>query len=290
MKRHYEVQSQNTMSQWPIKVKRPEQIPHNLTEVLDAEFGATWPYTVFIPPSKWDADGKRAKLFSMLDDGVMYFEDMKTEVKQLFYPFRDILYLEMGRMLLSSWMTIHGIVNGQYRQSTISYNTVRDDLFDPIIERIRTQITPQDKLLEGKNGERLSDLKQLDTKFLNYTKQSLLPGEQIINIIYQPKVLSETGITIESLPEHTHAVVLTDNELILIKEDNHKYKNIHSNYGVVRDFIPLGHIRDMITEVYASGLKMHLNIDDREEMDRHFDETQSERLSSLVKKFKMLMH
>ncbi len=290
MKKHYEIQSQNTMSQWPIKVKRPEQIPESFVEELDRAFGAAWPYTVFIPPSKWDVDGKRSKVFSMLDDGVMYFEDMKTEVKQLFYPFENILYVEMGRMLLSSWMTIHGIVGGQYRQSTVSYNTVRDDLFDPIIKRIRTQISPEKSLLEGKNGERLSDLKQLDMEFLNYTKQSLLPGEKIINIIYQPKVLDESGMSIEMLPEHTHAVVLTDNELILIKEDNHKYKNVHSNYGVVRDFIPLAHIRDLMTESQQTGLRMHVNIEDRDEVDRVFEQTQSERLANLIQKFKSLMH
>jgi hypothetical protein len=290
MKQHYEVQSQNTMSQWPIKVKRPEQIPESFVEELDKAFGAAWPYTVFIPPSKWDADGKRSKVFSMLDDGVMYFEDMKTEVKQLFYPFENILYVEMGRMLLSSWMTIHGIVGGQYRQSTVSYNTVRDDLFDPIIKRIRTQISPGKSLLEGENGERLSDLKQLDMEFLNYTKQSLLPGEKIINIIYQPKVLDESGMSIEMLPEHTHAVVLTDNELILIKEDNHKYKNIHSNYGVIRDFIPLAHIRNVMTESQQTGVRMHVNIEDRDEVDRVFEQTQSERLANLIQKFKSLMH
>lgn len=290
MKKHYEVQSQNTMSQWPIKVKRPEQIPESFVEELDRAFGAAWPYTVFIPPSKWDVDGKRSKVFSMLDDGVMYFEDMKTEVKQLFYPFENILYVEMGRMLLSSWMTIHGIVGGQYRQSTVSYNTVRDDLFDPIIKRIRTQISPEKSLLEGENGERLSDLKQLDMEFLNYTKQSLLPGEKIINIIYQPKVLDASGMSIEMLPEHTHAVVLTDNELILIKEDNHKYKNIHSNYGVIRDFIPLAHIRNVMTESQQTGLRMHVNIEDRDEVDRVFEQTQSERLANLIQKFKSLMH
>lgn len=290
MKKHHEVQSQNTMSQWPIMVKRPSQIPDSFCEALDMEFGAKWPYSVFIPPNKWDTAGKRPKVFSMVEDGIMYFEDMKTEVKQVFYPFEDILYVEIGRMLLSSWMTIHGMVHGQYRQSTISYNTVRDDLFDPIIERIRTCITPDEALLEGQNGERLSDLKQLDMKFLNYTKNSLLPGEKIINIIYQPSVQEAHQQTMSELPEHTHAVVLTDNELILIKEDNHKYKNIHSNYGVVKEFIPLTHIAEMSTEEAQSSLKMHVNLNDKDELDRTFTDDQSDKLSQLIDKFKRLMH
>lgn len=290
MKKHYEVQSQNTMSQWPVMVKRPEQIPDSFCEALDSQFGAKWPYSVFIPPTKWDAAGKRPKVFSMLEDGVMYFEDMKTEVKQVFYPFKDILYVEIGRMLLSSWMTIHGMVHGQYRQSTISYNTVRDDLFDPIIERIREEISPDESLLEGHNGEKLSDLKQLDLKFLNYTKQSLLPGEKIINIIYQPKVQEANERIMETLPEHTHAVVLTDNELILIKEDNHKYKNVHSNYGVVKDFIPLNHIKDVSAEALDSSLRMHVDLGDKDELDRMFTSEQSDRIHQLINKFKKIMH
>jgi len=290
MKKVHEVQSQNTMSQWPIQVKRPEQIPDSFSEALDVEFGPAWPYTVFIPPTKWDAAGKRPKVFSMVEDGIMYFEDMKTEVKRVFYPFDGILYIEIGRMLLSSWMTIHGMVNGQYRQSTISYNTVRDDLFDPIIQTIRERISSSEMLLEGQNGERLNDLKQLDMKFLNYTKNALLPGERIINIIYQPSVQEANQQSFTDLPEHTHAVVLTDNELILIKEDNHKYKNIHSNYGVVKDFIPLENIANMTTEEAAASLKMHVNLNDKDELDRTFSGDQSDKLSQLIGKFKRLMH
>ncbi len=290
MKKQYDVQSQNTMSQWPIKVKRPDQIPDSFSEALDTEFGASWPYSVYIPPTKWDAAGKRPKVFSMVDHGLMYFEDMKTEVRQLYYPYNDILYVEIGRMLLSSWMTIHGMVDGQYRQSTVSYNTVRDDLFDPIINRIREQISPDEALLEGQNGERLSDLKELNLKFLNYTKQSLLPGEKIINIIYQPSVQEENDKMFDSLPDHTHAVVLTDNELILIKEDNHRYKNIHSNYGVVKDFIPLHHIRDLRTEEIDSNLRMRVSLEDQEDLDRVFTGEKSDKLLKLIDKFKRLMH
>ena len=290
MKKHYEIQSQNTMSQWPVQVKRPDQIPDSFCEVLDERFGAKWPYSIYIPPSKWDAEGKRPKVFSMVEDGIMYFEDVKTEVKEVFYPYKNILYVEIGRMLLSSWMTIHGMVDGTYRQSTISYNTVRDDLFDPIIEKIRAQISPEASVLEDQNGERLSDLKQLDLKFLNYTKQSLLPGEKIVNIIYQPKIQEASGKLMKALPEHTHAVVLTDNELILIKEDNHKYKNVHSNYGVVKDFIPLDHITKLTTDLLDSSLTMHVEVDEKDKLDRVFSEDQSDRVNQLISKFKRFMH
>jgi len=290
MKKHYKIQSQNTMSQWPTQVKRPDQLTDNLCEALDTYFGADWPYSVFIPSSKWDEDGKRPKVFSVVDDGLVYFEDMKTEVRRLVYPFADVLYVEIGRMLLSSWMTIHGMVDGQYRQSTISYNTVRDDLFDPIIERIRERISPEEAMLEGQNGERLSDLKQLDTKFLNYTKQSLMPGEKIINIIYQPRVQEANNKMMETLPEHTHAVVLTDNELILIKEDNHRYKDVHSNYGVVKDFIPLHHVKDLRSEPLDTNLRMRVSVEDKDDLDRVFTGEQSEKLSQLIDKFRSLMH
>ncbi len=152
MKKDYKIQSQNTMSQWPIQVKRPDQIPDSFCERLDEKFGAQWPYSIFIPPTKWDAEGKRPKVFSMVEDGIMYFEDVKSEVKEVFYPFKNILYVEIGRMLLSSWMTIHGMVDGQYRQSTISYNTVRDDLFDPIIEKLGRVFLLTDPWLKIKMG------------------------------------------------------------------------------------------------------------------------------------------
>ena len=289
MKKHHEIQSQNTMSQWPIMIKDPSQIPDSLSQALDGEFGAKWPYSVFIPPNKWDSAGKRPKVFTMTEDGVLYFEDMKTEVKQVHYPFDGILYVEMGKMLLSSWMTIHGMVHGQYRQSTISYNTVRNDLFDPIIEKIRERIASNQSLTQGKNGERLADLKQLDMKFLNYTKNALLPGEKIINIIYQPNVQEAHDKSFKELPDYTHAVVLTNNELILIKEDNHKYKNIHNNYGVVKDFIPLDHIAELSSESLVSSLKMHVNLNDKDEIDRTFTEDQSHKVSQLIDKFKRII-
>lgn len=92
------------------------------------------------------------------------------------------------------------------------------------------------------------------------------------------------------MPEHTHAVVLTDNELILIKEDNHQYKNVHSNYGVVKDFIPLNHISRLSTDTVESYLQMHVEVNEKDELDRVFTDDQSDRVKQLISKFKKLMH
>ncbi len=289
MKKDYKIQSQNTMSQWPIQVKRPDQIPDSFCERLDEKFGAQWPYSIFIPPTKWDAEGKRPKVFSMVEDGIMYFEDVKSEVKEVFYPFKNILYVEIGRMLLSSWMTIHGMVDGQYRQSTISYNTVRDDLFDPIIEKLGRVFLLTDPWLKIKMGSAFL----ISSKWiLSFKLYETVPssGRKIVNIIYQPKIQEANGKFMKALPEHTHAVVLTGNELILIKEDNHKYKNVHSNYGVVKDFIPLDHITKLTTDLLDASLTMHVEVDEKDKLDRVFSEDQSDRINQLINKFKKFMH
>lgn len=282
--------SRDTMSQWPVQVERPDQIPDNFSEALDAAFGTDWPYSVYIPTNSWDDDGKRPKVFSMTDEGLACFEDMKTEVKHLFYPYEDIVFIEFGRMLLSSWVTVHGMVDGDYSQFTVSYRTVQEDLLEPVIDRVRKRISPEEAMLQGQNGERLSDLKNLDKKFLSYTKQSLLPDEKIINIIFQPGTRESGGLPMNDLPDHTHAVVLTDNELILIKEDNHRYRNIHSNHGVVRDFIPLQHVTDLIAEPLDKAYRMRVQVEDTDELDVHFAEAQVEKLTRLIEKFKKLMH
>jgi hypothetical protein len=81
----------------------------------------------------------------------------------------------------------------------------------------------------------------LDYKFMNYARRSLLGGEKILQIILQPKirvpVLTILGKTFYKVVSRAHLSILTDRELILIREEDNP--RVIGEYGKVWDYIRL---------------------------------------------------
>jgi len=174
-------------------------------------------------------------------DGRLYvMEKSKRDVELVSFNVADIDYLEVGTVLLHSWVQFSGLSGGKPAKAKAEFNTVMEKLFKPIINAVRADA-----------GERTSDeqelgkfeyLKQLNFKFMNYARDSIKSGERVILTLYQPKIKSEFfrifNFKLFRLVSVPHVFILTDREIIIIR-DSDKFSR-HDNYGGIWTYIPLG--------------------------------------------------
>jgi hypothetical protein len=91
---------------------------------------------------------------------------------------------------------------------------------------------------------------------MNFAKHSLLAGERVIYSILQPEIrktmLTVPGRTLYKTVSPTHMSILTDRELILIREDAVRRKE--DRYGGIWDYIPLSKIVSLSVSENADDL------------------------------------
>jgi hypothetical protein len=154
-------------------------------------------------------------------------------------------------VLLQSWIKISGIAReGVLATTTLKFNSVTDSLFAPFIDQIRGAAG------DLADADREAEIRTLDSrvqsnfKFRNYARRSLMPGEKIIDALWQPeirnKLLTLLGRSFFRTVAMTHLLILTERELIVIREDETSPRwRDESRYGGVWTYIPL----DKITSV-----------------------------------------
>jgi hypothetical protein len=127
--------------------------------------------------------------------------------------------------------------------------------------------------VDSKDGTQSAEIEKFDYladvnfKFMNLARRSLLDGEKIVQFILQPeiqeKVLTFLNKTYDRTISATHMSILTDCELIVIREDVTQRKE--DRYGGIWDYIPLKKIKSLSVSEKADTL-LGLNIQIPEEM------------------------
>jgi hypothetical protein len=214
-----------------------------------------FPYTVFTPPDRWGWRRNSAKLLSLIEGRLFILEKYKKEIRITRFGLEDIGYLERGKSLLYSWFNIHGPCQPS-NAARIEFNTVVENLFSPIINQIREMANEgRDMPFKDTNANALNPelimerkverakfdyLNRLNYKFMNFGKDSLLSGEQVNQIIYQPEIRRRKFRFFERYIGPAHIEILTDKELIVIKEDDRSKGRL--TYGGIWNYIPLAQI------------------------------------------------
>ncbi|QZY53700.1 hypothetical protein [Crassaminicella profunda] len=240
------MKSWETMKTWPKKIQSYEEVPEMFKEHFQLfEGDEQFPDSIFIPPNKWSTKNKVTKLISVFDDRVCIYEEINQKVEMICYSFEDIYYTEIGSVLLDSWIKISGEVHDELKSSMIGFNTARDDLFLPIIKKIRTSISNVEPCDMQNELSKFDYLKTVDLKFLNYSKQSILSGQKVMNVVYQNEICEKHFKYFSKRKTNAHIVILTKNELIMIREDYELQKDKNSKYGGVWNYIPLTKIKEI---------------------------------------------
>ena len=241
-----------TKLSWARRVDSFDALPDVYRDRLKALLGdRPLPHAVLTPTYPGFMRQENEKLILSLDQQIYIWERLKGDLNCARYALEDIHSTEMGMVLLQSWIKISGIAReGVLATTTLKFNSVTDSLFAPFIDQIRGAAG------DLADADREAEIRTLDSrvqsnfKFRNYARRSLMPGEKIIDALWQPeirnKLLTLLGRSFFRTIAMTHLLILTERELIVIREDETSPRwRDESRYGGIWTYIPL----DKITSV-----------------------------------------
>jgi len=210
-----------------------------------------FPYAVVTPTFKGFMRRENEKLICSVGDRFYILEKTKGQPNCTTYALADISYLEIGNILLNAWIRIQGIANnGELTAVTLKFNAVTEHLFRPFLEKIRRAADYPPGIDRDAELAKFECVDALTFKFNSFARRSILPGAKVIQAVAQPEirtpVLKAFGRSFYRTVALSHVLVLTDRELIIIRDDiNSPMGFDESRYGGVWDYIPL----DKITAV-----------------------------------------
>lgn len=173
-------------------------------------------------------------LLIIFNEEIFILEDHDGFIKVNKIDYSDINFMELSIILLNSNL----ILNDGNINKKIYFNTSSESFFHQLIEKVRTfknQSISNDPSLEN-----IDYLQEIDIKLYNYSKYALKFHQDLIDSVYQNRHdESEFGSSI---------TLLTDNELIFIKEPDKENQPMDSLYGGQWIYISLDKIIDVTTE------------------------------------------
>jgi len=245
--------ARQTMSSWAKVIESPEAVPKVYRSSFNTVLGhePTMPYTVFAPAIAGLRHRTAEKLLCEAHGTIYVWERAGGQVALTAYPKETISDLEMGEILLFSWITVGGVTQaGEVSASTIEFNTATSRHFARFVSLIRPVPDPLAGLALDVEQAKFNYLAAASFKFGSFACSSLIEGEQVHQIVWQPKIrkpLTRLGkFTFYRTLSLPHVVVLTDKEFIVIQDDERTRENRGVRYGGKWRYVALKHI-DAVT-------------------------------------------
>lgn len=251
--------------------------------------GRVFPYTVLTPSYEGFLHKTTEKLICDVDDEIYVLERSGNTFDVCSYPLTGIDYVEVCTVLLDSRVTISGMTKDEAPStSTLKFNTVTDYLLAPIVKRIRLVTVDSPGEVQSSESEKFDHWVNVNYKFMNYAKRSLLGGEKVVHAILQPEIrrsmLMILGKTYYRTIAPTHMSILTNRELIMIREETRKSGN--DRYGGIWQYIPLHKVMALsVSEKDGGLLALAIQLPHTTQFEYLFQPSAQQELDQLVIKF-----
>lgn len=207
--------------------------------------GREFPYTVLVPAFEGFLRRSPEKLVCGLEDGISVLEKSEGGCQAIVFPYPGICRLEWREALLEASLQVSGYTQeGDYAAASLRFNAISDYLLLPLVERMRRGAAGIEIGGEAVDITQFEGWAQQSFKFMNYARRSLLPGEKVEQAILQLEirrpVFNAMGRTLYRTLAPTQALILTGQELILIREQS--VRGSRARYGGTWEYLPLGRI------------------------------------------------
>ncbi len=283
-----------TEASWAKRIDSYAAVPEPYKEFFEplAAAEAPFPYTVLTPSYEGFMYGSTEKLVCHLGHQVCVLEKGADGFRPQCYAVEGISYVEVQVRLLDSRITINGVnQDGAPASTTCRFNTVTDYLLAPVLRTMRR--APGDGGsgdLEAEAGK-FNDWIKLSHKFMNYARRSLLEGEKVVHAILQPgvraKLLTILGKTFYRPISPTVACILTDRELIIIREETRH--SGEDRYGGVWDYVWLSKVVSLsLNEKGRSLLVLSVQLPDGAGLQCQLEASATREVEQLIDRFKKL--
>ena len=285
---------EDTRRSWARVVESQATVPEAYKEFFERHFTGSddFPYTVLAPSRSQNVYWRTEKLVCNIGSRIYILERRGDTFDERCYPIAGISYVETRMVLLDSCIKITGVTNKDVSaSSTIYFNSVTDYLFTPILNKIRT-LNFDSSLRDLKpEQEKFDHWVRSNYKFMNYARNSLVGGERVIHSILQPEIRTEgvkiLGRTYYKIISPAHVSILTDRELIMIREEvRHRGKD---RYGGIWDYIPLNKITDLsLRDANGGLLVLSIQLPEDTRLEFLFQESARKEVNELLHRFKEL--
>ena len=238
--------ARQTMSAWSRVIESRDEIPAVYQEYFDQQFDREqlFPRVIWTPSLEKFPRKTTEKLICDTDDALYVFERTGNEIDVKCYPYCDIHGSELGIVLLDSWLTVYGKTSrGEVSASKIEVNTTSLRYFSSIQKRLRPSLAAADHENFTREKDKFNILSTTHFKFMNYGRESLIPGETVQQFIVQAEIRDPLftlfGKTFYRDVSPAHLTILTDHELILFQDVERNRESRVSQYGGLWQYIPL---------------------------------------------------
>lgn len=206
-----------------------------------------FPYAVFAPVIPGFKRKAAQQLICELDATFYIWERVNNQITSIAYPVQTINVIEVGHILLYSWIAITGMTNaGLPASSTIPFNTVSIPHFEPFVRQVRPSLQANDEVEWQAEKTKFNYLEAASYKFWNYAHESLQPGARVIQTIWQPQihkpVLTLFGRSLYRTLSLAHLAILTDQEVIFVGDDTRLTQVRGERHGGIWQYVPLRRI------------------------------------------------
>ena len=161
-------------------------------------------------------------------------------------PLADLLRLELGTILLFSWIEWSWASAAALEVHRVYFNTVGERLFWELLTAIRRTISAQSDLLTQPGRPKEEAFNALPYKFANIVPNRLmLPGEQVQAMVYQPTLWRRRFGLFKRRRGPATTVVLSPEHLILAQEDA---PAAGAAYGMIARYCPRTRLASLALE------------------------------------------
>ena len=244
--------AQQTRLSWANRVESYADVPEVFKDFFEPfqEADLDFPYTVRTPSFEGFLHPTTEKLICDLVHSIYVLERKGGGYDVQRYPLEKISYVRFRAVLLDADFKICGMTtDGKPGSSTLRFNAVTDYLFEPLLARMR-QAGGESLDASSSELEKFDNWSQLNYKFMMLARHSLLGGETVLQAFLQPEirlpVFTLLGITFYRTASLTHAGILTDREIIMIREDYW--------YGGIQEYLPLRNVVALSLSERENGL------------------------------------
>jgi len=288
--------ARQTMAAWSKVIESREDIPSVYRNIFHRHFDSRqhFPYVILTPPLDKFLRKTTEKLVCDTDDAIYVFERDGNRIDASRYAYRDIYGVEVGVVLLDAWLTISGKTSaGEAGLSTIEFNTTSLRYFEPILKKMRPAPKPVDKAVLAAERDKFDSLATANFKFMNYGRESLIPGETVLQILLQPEIrqslLTMFGKTFYKTLSPAHLTVVTDRELILIR-DVERGRKATDRYGGVWQYMPLHRLDSVnLSEAPNDRLTLSIHCQPGRTIEKLFESSSKPELETLCSRLQSLI-
>lgn len=238
------------MSAWTKVVSSYETLPVQYRNFLEAQIkkDQKFPYTLLAPSLVKPRGKTTEKLIVDTGDSIHILERKSSQIDAKSYSYQDICTMELGSILLGSWLTVDGITSsGAADIATIDFNTSSMRHYEVVMKKIRPANSAHGNKQANTEKDKFDFLSEINFKLMNYGRSSLVGGETVCQIVFQPEIKKPfwtlLGDLFQKLVTPPHLTVLTDLELFLIEDIGRGRQAHEARYGGIWQYIPLHSIR-----------------------------------------------